>query len=257
MVAGRLLLAAALLALPARAAFAQTAPARPPAAPAAPKPARLFISIDGGTQQKSSGFSDAFDVPLYLENEHVSTTYPEYQGVFVSFAARYRLWKHLTAGVGVSSFSDTGDAAITASIPHPFFDNQPRTVSGTASAKREELSVYPTVGWIVPFSSSIQLSLNAGPSIMTVKQPFVTEIHFSETYPYDTALFTSADLTTSSATAVGFYAGADVSWMFSKHLGVGGVIQVTRATVKEKAGDRTVSIDAGGAQAGGGVRFVF
>ena len=36
----------------------------------------------------------------------------------------------------------------------------------------------------------------------------------------------------------------------------GGAEQM-RQLVKEKVGDRTVSIDAGGAQVGGGVRFVF
>jgi hypothetical protein len=92
---------------------------------------------------------------------------------------------------------------------------------------------------------------------MTMKQQFVTGVNFSETYPYDTALFTSADVSESSRTAVGVYVGADVTWMFSQHLGAGGVVQFTRATVKQKVGDRTVSVDAGGAQAGGGVRFVF
>jgi len=82
-------------------------------------------------------------------------------------------------------------------------------------------------------------------------------VNFSETYPYDTAAFTSADVTESSRTAVGVYVGADVAWMFSQHVGAGGLAQFTRATVKENVGDRTVSIDAGGAQLGGGVRFVF
>ena len=257
MVAGRYLLAAALVALPARAALAQTAPAPPAAPSSSSRGDRIQISVDAGVQAKASSFSDAFDVPLYLENEHVATDYPGPGGLFVSFAARYRLWKQMTVGVGVSSFQDNGDASVTASLPHPFFDNQFRHVEGTANTKRQELSVYPTVGWLLPLSSSVRLALNVGPSFMTVKQQFVTEVKFSETYPYDTALFTSATVKESSRSATGIYAGADVSWMFSKHLGAGGVVQFTRATVKEKVGDRTVSIDAGGAQAGGGVRFVF
>jgi hypothetical protein len=146
---------------------------------------------------------------------------------------------------------------VNARLPHPFFDNQFRTIDGTTTAKRQEIAVYPTVGWLIPFSSSVQLALNAGPSVMSVTQQFVTKVNFSETYPYDTALFTNAEVKESSRTAVGVYVGADVSWMFSKHVGAGGVFQFTRATVKEKVGDRTVSIDAGGAQAGGGLRLVF
>jgi hypothetical protein len=254
MVARQVLFAAALLALPAHAALAQTPP---PATAPASSAGRLHVSVDVGSQAKSSSFNDAFDVPLYLETEHVTVDYPDAGGLFVSFAARYRLWKQMTAGVGVSTFSHSGDATVNARLPHPFFDNQFRTIDGTSSVKRQEIAVYPTVGWLIPFSSSVQLALNAGPSVMSVKQQFVTNVNFSETYPYDTALFTSADVKESSRTAVGVYVGADVSWMFSKHVGAGGVVQFTRATVKEKVGDRTVSIDAGGAQAGGGLRLVF
>ena len=208
-------------------------------------------------QAKASTYSDSFEVPLYLETETVSTQYPEVGGPFISFDARYRIWKQLTVGVGVLSFMDDGDAAVTARLPHPFFDNTFRTIEGTVNTKREEMAVYPTVGWIVPFSSSVQLALSAGPSFVTVKQQFVTNVNFTEAYPFDTASFTSADVTQSSASATGVYVGADVSWMFSRHVGAGGIVQFSRATVKQKVGDRTVSIDAGGAQAGGGIRFVF
>jgi hypothetical protein len=241
MIARRLLLTAVLLALPAQSAFAQ----------------KFQAGVDVGTQAKASAFGDAFDVPLYLENEHITADYPQTGGLFVSFSARYRFWKQMTAGVVVSAFSDTTNPAVTASLPHPFFDNTPRAIEGTAAAKRQELAVSPTVGWLIPLSSSVQLAVNAGPAVMTVKQQFVTGVKFTETYPYDTATFTSADVAESSKTVVGIYVGADVSWMFSKHVGVGGVVQFARATLDQKVGDRTVSIDAGGAQAGGGVRFVF
>jgi len=256
--AGRLLFAAALVALPAHTALAQTAP--PPATTSAPSSSaagRFHLGVDVGSQVKAGSFSDAFDVPLYLENEHVTVDYPDAGGLFVSVSARYRLWKQMTVGVVVSAFSDNGDATVKASLPHPFFDNTPRNIEGTAGTRREELSVSPTVGWLLPLSSSVQLAVNAGPAVIGAKQRFVTGVRFSETYPYDTATFTSADLTQSSQTAVGVYAGADVTWMFSPHVGAGGVFQFTRATVKHKVGDRTVSIDAGGAQAGGGIRFAF
>jgi hypothetical protein len=243
MIAGRLALTVSLLLASAHASLAQTA--------------RFHVGIDIGTQARASSYSDAFDAPLYLENEHVTTGYNGAGGLFAAFSARYRLWKQMTAGVVVSAFSDTADATVEASLPHPFFDNTPRSIEGTANTKRQELSVSPTVGWILPLSSSVQLAVNGGPAVMTVKQQFVTGVKYSEAYPFDTATFTSADLTESSKTAVGVYAGADVDWMFSKHVGAGGVVQFTHATVKEHVGDRTVSIDVGGAQAGGGIRFVF
>jgi len=253
----RHLVAAALLSLSASTAFAQAPPPPPP--PAAPKgmTGAFQITVDVGQRLTTPGFSDSFDVPLYTETEHVTTTYPDASGLFVGFGARYRIWKQLTVGVSASTFSHTGDATVTASLPHPFFDNTPRNVEGTASTKQEEVGIYPTVGWLVPLSPRVQIALAAGPAIMRVKQQFVTSVHYSETYPYDTAIFTSADVDESSASAVGFYAGVDVSWMFSKHVGAGGLVQYARATVNHKVGDRSLSSDAGAAQVGGGLRLVF
>lgn len=248
MIARRVLVALVLL-IPAIPAHAQTA--------APPAPARLQIGIDAGSQAKASAFTDAFDVPLYTQQEHVSTDYPSAGGLFTSVSARCRVWKQLTVGIGVSQFAHSGDVTVKAALPHPFFDDQPRNVEGTARARRQEVAVHPTVGWLIPISSRVQLAIAAGPSILQVKQALVTGVKFSETYPYDTALFTNAEVRDSSRSAVGVYAGADVSWMFSKHLGAGGIVQITRATVKEKTGDRTVSIDAGGVQGGGGLRIAF
>ena len=74
----------------------------------------------------------------------------------------------------------------------------------------------------------------------------------------DTAAFKSATTKDATASATGYNAGADVYWMFSRNAGVGGLVQIARARVKAPTGDgRTVSIDAGGVQAGGGLRFVF
>jgi len=252
----RTLLLLSLLALPARGASAQ-APAAPATPPAAPAANRFQISVDVGAQAKTSAFSDTFEQPLNQETEQIRTDYPGVSGLFFSVGARYRLWKQLTVGAGVSQFVHDGDAKVTAQLPHPFFDNQPRTIEGTDSLRRQEFDVHPTIGWLLPLSPSVQLAVNAGPSILTVTQDMVTDVNYSESYPYDTATFTSADVRESSATAVGVYVGADVTWMFSKRIGAGGLVQFSRATVKQKVGDRTISIDAGGLQAGGGIRFVF
>lgn len=249
----RILLLASLLAIPST-TYAQTPhPSPTPASDAG----RFHIGIDGGSQLKLQSFSDAFDEPLYTELKHVTTDYPDKGGLFVSFGARYRLWKQMTAGVSVSTFSHAADATVKAQLPHPFFDNRFRSIEGTATTTRQEIAVNPTVGVLLPLSSHVQLGVNVGPSILNVKQDFVTDVEFSEAYPFDTAAFTSADTKASSHTAAGIYAGADVTWMFSQHVGAGGLVQVTHATVKQSVGTRTVSIDAGGVQAGGGVRFVF
>src|SRR6188768_1581058 len=99
------------------------------AAPASAQPAawpeRVWMSVSGGVQPSTSGFDDAFDLPLYTEQEHVTVDYPSASGAL-------RVWKRLAIGVGVTRYSGSGDSAVTASLPHPFFDNTFRNIEGTA-----------------------------------------------------------------------------------------------------------------------------
>jgi hypothetical protein len=100
--------------------------------------------------------------------------------------------------------------------------------------------------------------ITGGPSYISVGQTIATDVQYAQTYPYDTATFTSATTTHPSKGAVGFNAGADVAWMFRRNVGVGGLVQFSRAMVKLPAsGGRTISFDAGGAQIGAGLRLVF
>jgi hypothetical protein len=167
------------------------------------------------------------------------------------------VWKRLTIGAGISTFARNGDADVRASVPHPFFDAQPRSVEGTGLVRRTELATHVAAGWLLPLTDRIHLGVSAGPVFMHAHQAFVTGVEVDEAYPYDAAAFKSADVRDATRTAPGVYAGADVTWMLMPHVGVGGVLQFTHARVKERVGDRTIGIDAGGLQGGGGVRFTF
>ena len=233
-------------------------PARPAIAQSREWPERFWFSVNGGVQPTTHSFSDAFDVPLNAESETVAIAYPVTGGAIVAASGGCRVWKRLALGLGVTRYSRTEPATIDARVPHPFLDNQFRDVHGTAPATRRELGAHLLAGWMVPITDRIRLLVTAGPSLLSVRQSLVTAVDVTETYPYDTATFKSATTTDSTASAVGFNAGADVFWMFSRHVGAGAMMQITRARVKEPAdGGRTIAVDAGGVQAGGGLRFSF
>jgi len=239
----------------ATAASAQTAPAA--AATPAAAPARFELRVDVVAQGKPKTLSDAFDVPLYQETEHVTVHYPDLGEVLASVGARYTVWRHLAVGVSYAQFARNGDTAVQASVPHPFFDNQFRKVEGTASTRRQEVTVAIPIGWLIPLSSKAHLAVSVGPAFISVKQSLVTGVKITEQYPFDTATFASADVRYASHSATGVYGGADLTWLFSRHVGVGGLVHVTHANLRLTGGDRTVSISAGGVQAGGGIRLVF
>jgi hypothetical protein len=232
--------------------------ARPALAQSGTGTEKLWFSVSGGVQPTPNNFSDAFDLPLYVENEHVTVDYPVKSGAVIAASGGYRVWKRLEIGLGVTRYNRRGSSAVSAELPHPFFDNQFRHVEGTASTTRNEVGAHLLIGWMMPLTDKLRVLVTAGPSFFSVGHTLVTDVQFSETFPFDTATFTGVTTKDASATAAGFNAGADVFWMFSHNLGAGGLVQFTRASVRENAGNsRTISVDAGGAQVGAGIRFVF
>jgi hypothetical protein len=77
-------------------------------------------------------------------------------------------------------------------------------------------------------------------------------------YPYDTATFVSGTTTEQSKTQLGFNAGVDVTFGLSKHVGVGGIVRYSRASLEfPMASGPEVAARAGGLQVGGGLRVGF
>lgn len=230
---------------------------RPAAAQSRAWPERIWFGVSAGVQPTVNSFGDSFDVPLYTETERVTIDYPVKGGAIVAASGGYRVWKGLAIGVGVSRYNRRTDAAITTSVPHPFFDKQFRQVEGKTPATRNEVAGYLLLGWMVPLTDTFRVLVTAGPSVFSVGQTLVTGIELTEVYPYDTATFKKATTDRRSVTATGFNAGADLFWMFSRNVGAGGLVQITQARAKARAGDRSVTVDVGGAQVGAGLRFLF
>jgi hypothetical protein len=219
---------------------------------------RIRVSVNVGAQLTSTTFSAATTKPVYAETATITTNYDIRRGLSFDSGLLYRLTGNFGVGVALSTFGKKSDASITGSIPHPFFFNTPRTITGTASLQRTETVLHIQAAYVV-VSKKWDVAIAAGPSIFNVSQDLVTDANYTEVYPYDTATFQSAVTTRPSATKLGFNAGVDVGYRFSRSIGVGGLVRFSRATVDfPLAGSASgVSLDAGGPQAAGGVRFYF
>jgi hypothetical protein len=226
---------------------------------APPKPARFTLSVSGGAQAAPNDVADHITLPRNLETETIDLKYPMKPQVLVDVGAAFRVWKNLGLGVAASRATGRGTADVTASIPHPFFFNQPRTVTGTEQGiVHAETGVHLQLQYLVPASGHLRFVLAAGPTWTTVEHEVANSLTVVESYPYDTATFGGAVTKLSKASAVGFNAGIDVTWMFARNAGVGGLIRYTRADVEIGAGEgRTLAMKAGGVQAGVGIRLAF
>jgi opacity protein-like surface antigen len=218
-----------------------------------------YVSANGGYQATANDFQDNVTFSAYAEQGDFDVAYKAEAGPVFDISGGVRVWRNLAVGAGVTSYRRTSAADVTARIPHPFFFDQRREAEGSvADVRREELAVHLDAMWMVPVTDRVSVAVFGGPSYFRLKQPIVTSLRYDDTYPYDTVTINGANTTATQENKVGYNAGADVMYMLTRTVGVGGVIRFTQAKFDlPSANNRTVSVDVGGAQAGAGVRFRF
>jgi len=215
---------------------------------------RGYINING-FYQPSSSFSATVKPIDFAEASVIDTDYKTGSVPGFDAGGGVRVWRSLAVGVDVSYVSKGDSGAIDAQIPHPFFFNRSRTVSGDAAGlAHQETAVHVQALWMVPLHNRWQLAIAGGPSWFSVAQDLVSDVTVTQTYPYDTATFASATTTHRSGSRIGFNAGADVTYRLQRHVGLGFGVTYSRASVPL---DDTLTVEAGGARVGGGLRFRF
>jgi hypothetical protein len=224
---------------------------RPTAASAVAE--RAFVSINASYLTASRTFDDRRTFDLNAETASFDANYAVEPAVGVDAGAIVRVWKGLGVGVAFTSYSDSRDIEVEASLPHPLKFNSARAVTGTAAGDHEETAVHLQIAYIVPVGKKLTVVAFGGPSFFTVKQSVVTAVQFRDEYPYDEATFTGATVETEEEKKTGFNVGADVAYWFTKQVGVGGIVRFSSTTATFSLGD----VDAGGALVGGGVRLRF
>jgi hypothetical protein len=216
---------------------------------------RGYVSASGWYQPSAAAFSAVVRPIDFVEPSLVDTSYTIQSEIGVDAGGGVRVWRALAVGASVSRFSKSGRGSVSAQVPHPFFFNRPRPVSGDASGlTRDETALHVQALWMIPLRNRWQLAIAGGPSWISVGQDLVSDVTVTQTYPYDTATFASATAVHRSHAAIGFNAGADLAYGLRPHVGVGIGVNFSRAAIHL---DDTTSVDAGGAHVAGGLRFRF
>lgn len=217
------------------------------------------ISINAGQQATSTSFQQTASFQDFLEQATVTADHQIDAAIFYDVGVTAQVAGGFAAGVAVSFFSQDDAVNVQAALPHPFFFNQTRTVSGTPTGlERSETGVHVLLGWLVPATDRVEIMLTGGPSFFQAEQDVIDRVNYTHAYPYDEAQFSGVATTRLSESAVGFNAGADVAFKFSRNVGVGLLIRYSRGTVDSSLASGTpVSFDVGGLHAGGGLRIIF
>jgi hypothetical protein len=144
-------------------------------------------------------------------------------------------------------------------VPHPFHFDRPRDISGEAPGlRRSETGVHLGLGYLIGLSRRADVMMMGGATYFQVRQDLVSDVSYSESFPYDTATFSTAQVVRRNSSKVGYHAAVDLTVKLGARWGVGGLVRFSRAKVPFEVNDEeTATVDVGGIQAGGGVRFAF
>jgi hypothetical protein len=215
---------------------------------------RGYLTVSGFLQPSAS-FANTVRPIDFAEASTIDTSYKTGSVPGVEAGGGVRLWRNLAVGLDVAWFSKKTGGAVSGQIPHPFFFNRARAVSGDASGlARDETAVHLQALWMTPLRRRWQLALAGGPSWFSVAQDLVSDVTVTQTYPFDTATFDTAATVHRTKSRIGFNAGADVSYLLRRHVGLGFGITYSHASIPL---DDTLTVDAGGAHVAGGLRFRF
>lgn len=216
---------------------------------------RGYITASADFLVAGSSFSDEIHPIEFGEAATIDTTYHVKFAPGFAVGGGARVWRRLALGVEAGRVSHANDVDITAQVPHPFFFNKPRSVSGSASGiDRAELAVHVIASWVAPLSDRWQLSIGGGPSWITVDQALVSDITVTQIYPFDTATFAGVVTQKVSKGHLGFNAGLEAAYLFTPHAGLAFGARFSHAHVPLTG---TATTDAGGAHVTAGLRLRF
>lgn len=238
--------------------FSATAPPALAQTPAA----RGSLSINGGLQTATSDFSDSvrFGHELFGPEEgSFDTQYPSADDALFDVGGSVRVWRNLAVGANVSWLTRETTADVAGQLPHPFWFDRSRSVSGTAPGlARSETAVHLQALWTIPVGRSVAITLFGGPTWFNVTQDLVTGITFDQVYPFDEATYAGPNLGEQTVSTIGAHAGADVAYYFSERIGIGGMVRFSRGSVEFDSSDGdAVENDVGGVHTVGGLRIRF
>ena len=220
------------------------------------------LMINAGRQASSTTLNETQTFQQYQEQGTFTLVRTTSKRAFYDGGVAIHIVSGLYAGASFSFFNDTGSGTVTAQVPHPFFFNQLRTTSGTASGiNRKETATHFQASWTARAGGGIEFTAFGGPSIFQTEQGLVTKLNLtlaSEVYPYDTLNFPGVTTQTVKGTVNGYNAGVDMTWRLGKTFGLGALIRYSHGQSNfTPTGGQAVKIETGGLNAGGGLRVIF
>jgi hypothetical protein len=217
---------------------------------------KAFVNVNFGVQGGSDTLSTAAVFDLYGEPGSVATTQEVGGGGLFDLSAGYKVWRNLAVGIAYSRTGSDADVAVAATVPHPVFFDQARTLSGTLSGlDHTENAVHLQGTWVMPVTDVFDVSFSFGPTIFNVSQEIPTGTSAPTVSEPNPAIGEVVVTGKEKKSTVGFHLGADANYFFTDRIGAGVLLRYAWGSVDFDSADDSTGV--GGLQFGVGVRVRF
>ena len=235
----------AVIALAAGTASAQSVP-----------PERLAVTITGGYIKPSTSFTQNVTFEQYSEQGSLTAVYKAASRPSVDGGVTVRVWRGLAVGVAGAYFQDPGVAQVSAAVPNPIVSNQPRQISGLSKATHTETAAHVEAAYWFRAGPRVTVIVEGGPSFFQVSQDFISDVTYTQAFPYTTATYQSATTVREKKSATGYNVAGEAGWRVWGHLSVVGAARFSHSTISfTDALAQPVTL--GGLHVGAGIRLMY
>lgn len=168
-------------------------------------------------------------------------------------------------GVSLTGTAHHGEVDLSVSVPHPLFFNAFASDSSTTDRAllRSEGGFSIQAMVVVADQGSLRVRVFGGPTYFRVEQEGVSRIRYVQTFgifvPTNSVRIAEYEAAKVDGAGWGGHVGGDVTYFFSRSVGVGAIVRYTGGSVEieNTLGTGTVAVATGGLQFAGGARFRF
>ena len=217
---------------------------------------RIEVGLAFAQTLGSTTFSGTQTIKDYAEDGTLNSSYEVGKAPGGAFDLQYNLGRSFGVRLGAQTASRKSTGTFNAQVPHPFFFNRLRSVTGTQADMGFSESAFSLTAVYRGGSGKWKVNVEGGPALFNVNATVADRIQLGETYPYDTVQFSGVTSSKKKVSPIGFAVGLEVGRELSKSVAV-----VVQGRFSQGSGDLDVngqkmSVKAGGAQARIGLRIV-
>lgn len=230
---------------------------------------RLFLAFNAGYQTASQGFAVTDSQTVSFEEATAAFQADGKSDFVYDVGGGVRLVGNLGVGASYSVYETTLDSTFELSLPHPLFFNSNATDSLAVPLARKENALHISAIYVFPIASKLQIGVLGGPTRFSYQQESIADvlIHASLSNDLDFNIdLSDPEIENLEGSAWGYHVGADVTYLFNDHIGVGGLVRYARAssdvqnsleTTRTEMSNTSASLDLGGLQVLAGLRIRF